>query len=981
VKCNFICISHKSIDLKEKSTMNTHHSRFTFHLLILFALLTSLLGSAVFVTPVRASTLIVTNTNDSGAGSLRVTLNGATVGDTITFDALLSGGTIYLASSLTLPQNITIDGSDLTAQITISGDSDNNGTGDVQVFQVNGGVTATLNSLIITKGLLTSNGGGINNDGTLTVTNSTVAGNSVTSGNAGGIYNAGTLNIMNSTISGNSASGSGGGIYNAGTLNITNSTISGNSATYGGGIHTAISSLTSITNSTVSANVGNGIFNYGTLNYANTIIANSTAGIDCVSAGTLGTNINNLVEDGTCAGSLAGDPNLGTLADNGGPTRTLALLPGSPAIDAGDDTVCAAAPVNNLDQRGVTRPEGTNCDIGSFEYEKMPIIVTTNADPGDGTCDATCSLRAAIIAANADGGADIIHFDNDYTITLASPMPNISESLTIDGETNSIVIDGDDDYLTEVYLGVTASLANLTIQNSNGTNGGVILNRGILSITNTTFRENTANAGSGGALYNYQGILNITNSTFTNNSAVSGGAIKNDAGTLNITNSTFSGNTAPGGSGGAIINFTGVTNLKNSTFSGNSSSNGSIYLFTGTLNYANTIIANSTGGDCVNAGTLGTNTNNLVEDGSCSASLSGDPNLGALANNGGATQTLALIAGSTAINAGDDSICAASPVSNLDQRGITRPNGLHCDIGAYEYVDTIAPTVVSSTRVSSNPSSLTSVEFTVAFSEAVTGVDTSDFDLTISGVSGASMTGITGSGSTYTVTVNTGSGNGSIRLNVLDDNTILDGSNNPLNGAYSSGETYTIDKTVTLTINSMALNDGWVLESTETSEVGGTLDSTATNFNLGDNAANKQYRVILHFDTSALPDTAIITSATLKIKRQGVMGSNPFNILGDLKASVRKPAFGAATLALSDFKTTAGKNNVATFGTTPVSNWYSALLNNAGKLYVNRTGTTQFRLSFTTDDNNDFGADLMKFFSGNAGAANRPQFIIQYYVP
>ncbi len=228
-----------------------------------------------------------------------------------------------------------------------------------------------------------SSGGGIYNDGgTLTLTNSTLSGNIADQG--GGIYNdLGTLTLTNSTLSGNSATSTyytyseGGGIFNhSGTLTVTNSTLSGNSATSeGGGIFNQWGAL-ALTNSSISGNSatsrGGGIISYlGTLNYANTIIANSPDGGDCYNdSGIINTSTNNLVEDGSCSASLSGDPLLGPLADNGGPTQTMALLPGSPAIDAGDDTVCEDVnTVNNLDQRGVTRPQGSHCDVGA--YEKM----------------------------------------------------------------------------------------------------------------------------------------------------------------------------------------------------------------------------------------------------------------------------------------------------------------------------------------------------------------------------------------------------------------------------------------------------------------------------------------------------------------------------------------------------------------------------------------------------------------------------------
>ncbi len=187
--------------------------------------------------------------------------------------------------------------------------------------------------------------------------------------------------------------------------------------------------------------------------------------------------------------------------------------------------------------------------------------------------------------------------------------------------------------------------------------------------------------------------------------------------------------------------------------------------------------------------------------------------------------------------------------------------------------------------------------------------------------------------------------------------------------------------TTNVTYYSIGANDGWILESSETSGTGGTMDGTATIVNVGDDAADRQYRAILHFNTASLPDTAVITSATLQLRRQGTIGSNPFVILGALRADLRKGSFSAPALQLADFWVTANKNNIATFSTTPVSNWYSGIFSAVGRAYINRTGTTQFRIYFTTDDNDDLGADYVRFFSGNAGITARPRLVIQYHVP
>ena len=228
---------------------------------------------------------IVTNANDSGTGSLRDVLSSVPAGTTITFDSALSGATIYLASPLILSQEVTVDGSALASKITISGDTNNDGTGDVQVFVVNDGVTATLDSLMITKGYSATFGGGVNNRGVLTITNSTISGNFA--GYGGGISNGGTngvsLTLQNSTISDNSAD-YGGGIDNGGiydtTLVVKNSVISGNTATYIGGGISNQGTLT-ITDSTFSENIsqdGGGIENLaGTLKIFGSAFLNNIA--------------------------------------------------------------------------------------------------------------------------------------------------------------------------------------------------------------------------------------------------------------------------------------------------------------------------------------------------------------------------------------------------------------------------------------------------------------------------------------------------------------------------------------------------------------------------------------------------------------------------------------------------------------------------------------------------------------------------------
>lgn len=187
----------------------------------------------------------------------------------------------------------------------------------------------------------------------------------------------------------------------------------------------------------------------------------------------------------------------------------------------------------------------------------------------------------------------------------------------------------------------------------------------------------------------------------------------------------------------------------------------------------------------------------------------------------------------------------------------------------------------------------------------------------------------------------------------------------------------------TLSSSSTALQDGWVLESTESSGVGGSQSATTTTFYVGDDAANRQYRSILSFNTAGLPDNAIITGATFKIRRAGIAGTNPFTTHGNILVDIRKGEFfNNAALQIQDFQAAANKIGGMILTNKPVNYWYSAILAAVNFPYINKTGITQFRLRFKLDDNNDKGADYLKFFSGNYGTASlRPQLIIKYYVP
>ena len=315
--------------------------------------------------PAHAATTITVSTCDESHMDAAISqANADNAGDIITFSC---SGDITLTSTLTITGNMALNGSGQNVTL--------DGGGSVQVLFVNPGVQFTLNDLTIAHGSSSNSGGGLaNNRGTVSINNSTFADNSAVVG--GGLYNAGTVNITNSTFANNSATGGGGGLFNfkfGSTMTISESTIADNSAGVGGGV------------SNEDSNV----------NIHGSIVANNTGG-DCV-VGIQGFNDqgNNLSSDSSCDFISPGDlqntnPQLSALADNGGPTQTMALQQGSPAIDDGS----SSCPFT--DQRGDARPDNgeTTCDIGAYEFQdpvdndlgltNMPGNITTNATSPQG---------------------------------------------------------------------------------------------------------------------------------------------------------------------------------------------------------------------------------------------------------------------------------------------------------------------------------------------------------------------------------------------------------------------------------------------------------------------------------------------------------------------------------------------------------------------------------------------------------------------
>lgn len=627
-----------------------------------------------------------------GADALTVDADGAsTAARVFTFDSP-GGDQVFNLSGLTLT----------------GGDPNNNGGG----ILLETGDALTIDACVITGNEASgaSQGGAIaNNGGTLTITGSTISNNSAglnptgaTLG-GGGIASSGSLTIINSTISGNETSTNinsarrGGGVR-AANATIKNSTVSGNTAVAGGGVYLA-SGTNEIVNTTIADNTatqysGGLQSDAGTLSLTNTIIAQNSStpsGIapDCGGGATITSGGGNLIGDSTdCAytpdatdqvgtGASPVDPLLAALGDYGGTTETHALLPFSPATDAGVAApVCSGADteINDLDQRGFTRcvdakGDGTTIDIGAYEMQAITVNLADpdpNADAADlnqpsdnydGICDVDavtpgnqCSLRAAIQETNelagtaALPGTNAINFSVTGTITYADGSYLVTDNLVVYGPgVDQLTLDanGHDGVfsMNTTPIAGTLGIADLTATGSSGISGSIAAkgSEDSLDLRNVVVTGNSNVNNGGGVGFNGEN-LKVANSTITQNSAgKSGGGlyigINCDSATMTDTliDSNTANTSASAGTykGGGIYNAApGTVTVSRSSITNNSapaSSGGGIYatLAAGTMNLVNATVSGNraeedAGGISLQTGTLNlsnaTVTNNTADD-------------------------------------------------------------------------------------------------------------------------------------------------------------------------------------------------------------------------------------------------------------------------------------------------------------------------------------------------------------------------------
>ena len=540
--------------------------------------------------------------------------------------------------------NVEVTGSTISGNAAASGGGILSVSGGLQVTDstvrdntadYGGGMYGYASTLLVTRSTISGNsalgpqgtGGGILAIGVLVLTDSTVSGNTANYG--GGVYGgAVTTSVTGSTINGNSAAIYGGGLYLLKTdLTLSGTTVSGNSAGYrGGGIWVKENSA-AITSSTITGNSadvsGGGIAAVNVspeLRHA--IVARNTRGTALVPSDVtgsvalafslLGVNSGATITDG--GGNIIGtagspvNPLLGPLTNNGGPTRTHALLVGSPAIDAGDPAaVMGTGGIAEFDQRGgpylrIVDGDGAGgprIDIGAFERQPgtpVTLVVDTLTDELDGSvADGDVSLRDAIAvavpgatiefaAALTSGGPATIDLSLgqlliDKSLSIVGPGASL---LSIDASASDLTPNTDngdgsrvfnvDDGNADTHKVVAISGLTLTGGDVSG-DGGAILSREILTLTGCTLSGNHATEYGGGIFCSglfFLHAVTIADSTISGNAANLGGGIYAQ-GRVTLAGSTVSGN-----GGGGIFHASGADDrqlaIVDSTISGNSRS-------------------------------------------------------------------------------------------------------------------------------------------------------------------------------------------------------------------------------------------------------------------------------------------------------------------------------------------------------------------------------------------------------------------------
>ncbi len=834
-----------------------------------------------------SANLHVTNTNDSGAGSLRQAIldaNASPADDEIDFQ--IPGCVAATPCTITLTSGeLAIANNGL---LTITGPGSNvvsvSGNNQSRVFNISAGSIVNISGITIKNGKTANGAAGPNING---------AGNGGSGADGGGIYNdGGNLTLTNCTVTANSTGsggngnnvvggaggngGNGAGIYtNGGMLNLNNTSVSGNVTGNGGlGLFTAANGGT--------GGNGGGIYNNaGTLSFSGASLSGNVTG----------------------AGGGGGSSCDGCLAGSGG--------------------------------RG-----GDGAGIYSFNGS---VILNTNTILGNHTGNGGAAGSAGDSGRGGSGGNGAGIYNNGSSLTITATSIS-SNSIANSGDNNNAFrktngITGGSG--GGIFNTGTADITSTTINNNSsgrggdGTNagngggaggtggsGGGLFNQGTLKLTNSTVSNNISGAGGNGGTC----LLSSGCSSGVGGSGGSGGGILN-AGTATLNNDTIANNTAngggsglsagAGGNGGGFASQSGTANLRNTIIANNGAVGiGPDVLGTFTSSGHNFIGKSDGSGGFVNGsngdqvGTSGAPKNPLI-----SATLQ---------DNGGPTLTMALSSASTAKDAGDNCVLTANgcgdgnPAVTTDQRGVTRPQGPTVDIGAVEV--TVLTVTINQAAGQADPTGVQPVNFTVAFNEDVTGFGSSGVSLAGSTASvGSATIVVTGGPKTYNVAISN-VGPGVLQASILAGAAADTAGNLNLASTSTDNQITLIVPVINLVVNKTAdTNDG----SCDIADC--SLREAITTANNTFGVKNITFNLPGCFPSS--PCTVGLTGGTMTVANNGAvtitgLGASSLTINANNTSRIFIVDVGAS-LSLSDMTLTGGRGDNSDGG---------ALYNNQGTL-------------------------------------------------
>lgn len=597
-------------------------------------------------------------------------------------------------NSIAYPNGLPV----ITADITFNGNGatiERSAAEETPVFgilQIEQGVNVHINNLTLQNG--SSRGGGaITNRGLLTLDHTLLLNNTSMpvnfSDRGGGAiqHNEGTLTITDSTLNNNRQLGEGyhgvggGAISSQATLNIAHSQFDGNFSenstpfsTNGGGaiyIFRGAGTIDETTFSNNSGHIAGTITNIGELLVTGSAFTSNVGGISNHGTLTL-KNDTFTLNTGRVIDSISHLTIVGSIFANNTGGGVLYLLGTTEVLDSqftGNTDEYAAAITNggtlSVSDSEFAQNAATAYGGGIYNGQNGKLNLTRSSFTNN-----SAAWGGGLMNEGEAAVSDCVFTNNQATL-YGGGLANLSGKTKIKHSTFSA------NHATEGG-GIASVNASVNTKNDIFT----------ISLNETSIEDNTATRGGG--VYLSGGESNVNNSTFANNHAVGdrgygGGLYGSDK--IKIGNTTFAANIADKYGGGvynsARLTLFNVTLFKNVALQG-----GALFQNVKRVRLINTILAKSgaTGNCAIHGGKIENGGHNLASDASCG--IPPTPkirlNKNGLQDNGGPTRTIALRANSPAVDAGDDVVCSAEPIKSRDQRGVTRPQGKHCDIGAFE---------------------------------------------------------------------------------------------------------------------------------------------------------------------------------------------------------------------------------------------------------------------------------------------------------